>query len=109
MKKLLLSVAAVAAMALGAKAEWTKSYDWDDSKDQTWTSYDKGGKHYISTGGWEIEYSAVNGNEITIDYVPTVGTANLLNFDTVERDTGLKLVKVGSGKIQEQVVWIHDL
>lgn len=102
MKKSSFLAVAIATMVFGANAEWTKSYDWDDSKDQTWTSYDKGGKHYISTGGWEIEYSAVNGNEITIVYVPTVGTANLLNFDTVERDTGLKLVKVGSQKFKNK-------
>lgn len=102
MKKSLLAFAAFAAMAIGAKAEWTKSYDWDGSKDQTWTSYDDGGKHYISTGGWEIEHTTANGNEITINYVKTVGTANLLNFDTVERDTGLKLVKIGSQKFKNK-------
>ena len=98
MKKLLLSVAAVAAMALCAKAEWSKSYDWDDTKDQIWTSYDNGGKHYVSTGGWEIEYSAGSGDEISITYVKTVGTSSLLNFDTIERDTGKRVVSISGFK-----------
>lgn len=98
MKKSLLAFAAFAAMAIGAKAEWTKSYDWDDSKDQTWTRYDDGGKHYVSTGDWEIEYSAGDGDDIRITYVKTVGTSSLLNFDTIERDTGKRVISISGFK-----------
>lgn len=101
MNKLCLSLA-LAAFALGANAEWSKSYDWDDSRDQTWETTTSGGKKYICTGGWEIEYSVANGNEISIIYVKTVGTENRLNFDTVERDTGLRLVNIGAQKFKNK-------
>lgn len=102
MKEYLSSVLAAAfsvcVFTLSAKAEWAKSYDWDDSKDQTWTSYDNGGKHYVSTGDWEIEYSVGDGDDISITYVKTVGTSSLLNFDTIERDTGKRVISISGFK-----------
>lgn len=101
MKKFFSSVLAavfsVCVFTLTAKAEWAKSYDWDDSKDQTWTSYDNG-KHYVSTGDWEIEYSVGDGDDISITYVKTVGTSSLLNFDTIERDTGKRVISISGFK-----------
>lgn len=97
------------ALSFAARAEWTKSYDWSDSKDQIWTAYVDGGKKYISTGGWEIEYSVANETDITITYVKTVGTSNLLNFDTIERDTGLRLVKIGAQKFKNKCSTLTDL
>ena len=98
LSSVLVAVFSVCVFTLTAKAEWAKSYDWDDTKDQTWTSYDNGGKHYVSTGGWEIEYSTGDGDDIRLTYVKTSGTSSLLNFDTIERDTGKRVVSIAGFK-----------
>ena len=99
MKKTLALALAFACFSV--IADWAKSYPWDDSENQTWEISNASDKIITSSGGWSFCYQQASGydseNDIDLRYIEAAGSDGLVNFDTLERDTGLRLRRVGTG------------